>query len=115
MKKASIILILSIILFSCSKDDDINITTENISITNTETYEYDLGHFGIEEGARISKQAEHFEISELNRNETIVYTYKAEEGFVGSDLVKIEIITGSDGSSSGKVSEIVVIKFNVTE
>ena len=115
MKKVSIILILSIILFSCSKDDDINVTTENISISNTETYEYDLGGFGDEDGARISKQAEHFEISELNRNETIIYTYKPEEGFIGSDLVKIDIITGSDGSSSGKVSKIVEIKFNVTE
>tara|TARA_R100001369_G_scaffold75871_4_gene104945 strand:+ start:1238 stop:1585 length:348 start_codon:yes stop_codon:yes gene_type:complete len=115
MKKICLIVGLTIIFFSCSKDDDVNITKENISISNTEAYEYDLGGFGDEDGARISQQAEHHEISELNRNETIIYTYKPKENFLGSDLVKIEIITGSDGSSSGSVSKIVEIKFNITE
>lgn len=115
MKKIFLISILTFSLISCSNDDDVNVTSENINISNTETYEYDLGGFGDEDGARISKQAEHYEISELNRNETIVYIYKPAEGFTGSDLVKIEIITGSDGSSPGNVSKIVEIKFNVTE
>lgn len=115
MKKASFVLILSIILFSCSKDDEVHVTTEHINISNTETYQYDLGQFGFEDGAIISKQAEHYELSELNRNETIIYTYKSQEGYLGSDKVKIEIITGSDGSSSGKVSKIVEINFNISE
>lgn len=115
MKKVSLILILTIILFSCSKDDDINVATENVNISNNETYEYDLGGFGDEDGARISQQAEHFAVSELNRAETIVYKYKPEEGFVGADSVQIEIITGSDGSSSGRVSRKVEIMFTVTE
>ena len=101
-------------LFSCS-NDDVNVTTENVTISNSETYQYNLGGFGDEEGVKISKQAEHYEISELNRSETIVYIYKPEEGFSGSDLVKIEIITGSDGSSPGSVSKVVEINFNVTE
>lgn len=115
MKTINLILILTILLFSCSNDDDINVTTENITIANTETYEYDLGGFGDEDGARISKQAEHYELSQLNRNETIIYTYKPQEGYLGSDKVKIEIITGSDGASYGKVSKIVEINFNITE
>lgn len=43
MKKVSLILILTIILFSCGKDDDVTVITENITISNTETYKYDLG------------------------------------------------------------------------
>ena len=115
MKKVFLIMLLTFGAFSCSNDDDISVTTESVNISNSETYQYDLGGFGDEDGARISKQAGHYEISELNRNETIIYTYKAEEGFSGSDLVKIEIITGSDGSISGSVSKVVEIKFNITE
>ncbi len=114
MRNAFLIFVLTMCMVSCS-GDDIDVTTENISLLNTETYEYDLGAFGIEDGARISKQAEHYEISELNRNETIVYTYKPANGFTGSDQVRIEIITGSDGASAGSVSSIVEIKFTVTE
>ena len=116
MKKVSLILLLTIILFSCRKDDDVTVITENITISNTETYKYDLGGFGDEDGARISKQAEHYEISGLTRKDNIVYTYKPKEGFIGSDLVKIEIKTGSDGSGSdtGKVTKIVQINFMVT-
>lgn len=115
MKKIFLILVLTLSLHSCSSDDDVNVATENVNISKTETYEYDLGGFGDEDGARISKQAGHYQISELNRNETIVYTYKPMKGFLGSDLVRIEIITGSDGSSPGKVSKVVEIKFNITE
>lgn len=115
MKKIFLIIVLTFVVLSCSSDDDINITTENVNISNSEIYAYDLGGFGDEDSARISKQAEHYEISELSGNERIIYTYKAKEGFSGSDLVKIEIITGSDGSSSGKVSKIVEIKLNITE
>jgi len=114
MKKTFLILALIFSFYSCSSDD-VNVTTENVNISNLESYEYDLGGFGDEDGARISKQAEHYVISELKRNETIVYTYKPEQGFYGSDLVKIDIITGSDGSSSGSVSKVIEIKFNITE
>ena len=115
MKNIFLVLVLSCSLFSCSSDDDVNVTTENVSISNSEIYEYDLGAFGDEDGARISKQAHHYEISELNRNAIIVYTYKPEEGFSGLDFVKIEITTGSDGSGSGSVSKIIEIKFTVNE
>ena len=115
MRSAFLILVLSFIFFSCSSDGDLDVITEKVTISNTETYEYDLGGFGDEDGAVISIQAKNFQISELIRKETIVYTYKSAEGFLGSDRVRIEIITGSDGASSGKVSSIVEIIFNVTE
>src|SRR5690606_35623360 len=98
MRKAFQIIFLIYSIASCSSDD-VNVITENVSITNNETYVYDLGNFGDEDGVVISKQAEHYQISELIRNETIVYTYKPANGFSGFDNVKFEIITGSDGSS----------------
>ncbi len=67
MKKTLLILILAVITLSCSKDDE-NVTEQSVDISNTEIYEYDLGSFGIEDGARINIQAENYEISELNRD-----------------------------------------------
>jgi len=120
MKKLFIVFILTGILFSCSNDDDPNnqMISENIDLLNTEDYEYDLGSFGDEEGAEIITQAEHFDISELNRDVDtgkILYQYKPQEGFVGSDFVEITTNRGSDGASSGNDITTVKIKFNVTE
>lgn len=114
MKKAFLILVLTLSIASCSSDD-VEVVTENVSISNSETYTYDLGDFGDEDGARIAKQAEHYQISEINRNETIVYTYKPANGYSGSDKVTIEIITGSVDGSAVNVIRIVEIKFTVTD
>jgi hypothetical protein len=58
---------------------------------------------GDEDGARISTQAKHYSISEIRRdaetNWVAVYVYQPAAGFVGSDYVEIEILTGSDGVS----------------
>ncbi len=120
MKKVFIAFILTGILFSCSNDDDSNnqIIIENINLLNTENYEYDLGSFGDEEGASITTQAEHFEISDLKMivsSGEIIYQYVAQEGFVGSDSVEITTNRGSDGASSGNDISTVKVKFNVTE
>jgi len=96
MKKLFLLFILITFLIStsCSNDDDANpeVTILNITISNTETYSYNLGVFGDEEGAGINIQAEHFEISETNRNpetEEINYNYKPEINYKGSDFVEI--------------------------
>jgi hypothetical protein len=119
MRKIALLLILSFTFLSCSNDDDdssdSNTVVEYFSINNNEIFEYDLGNFGDEDGAQIATQASHFLISELNGTNNIVYTYKASEGYVGTDFVRIELTTGSDGSSSGTVSSVVEIRFNVTE
>ena len=116
MKKTLLILILAIITFSCSNDDE-NVTEIKIDILNTEVYEYNVGSFGIEDGARINVQAENFEISELNRdgNGQIIYKYQPQIGFVGSDFVEIRTARGSDGSNEGNDINFVKIRFNVTE
>jgi hypothetical protein len=75
----------------------------NVSLKNTETYQYPAGD-GDEEGARLSSQSNHSSISEIRRNaETdwaVVYVYRPVAGFVGSDSAAIEILTGSDGTSA---------------
>ncbi len=83
-----------VITTSCSNDDDTSpeVTVFNITVSNTEFYTYDLGSFGDEEGAGINTQAEHFEISETNRNpetDQIIYTYQPKLDYNGSDFVEI--------------------------
>jgi len=121
MKNLGLFFILTLSLFSCSNDDEnSNVTTKHITISNTETYTYNLGvaGFGFFDGAKIGQQTEHFEISEINRNATMVYTYKPEADFVGEDFVRLEVVSNSDinefGPSFGNVSEIVEINFTVT-
>ena len=87
-------------LQSCGGSNPVE--TINVSLKNTEVYQYPTVG-GDEDGARISIQAKHYSTSEIRRNaEThwiAVYTYQPAAGFVGSDYVDIEILTGSDGAS----------------
>jgi len=94
MKKLFLLFAVVSIFASCSNDDDASpeVTVLNITIPNSENYEYDLGSLGDEEGAGIYIQAKHYEISETNRNsetDQITYTYKAEQDFIGTDFVEI--------------------------
>jgi len=94
MKKLLFFVILGFIASSCSNDDDTSpeVTVLNITISNTENYEYDLGGFGDEEGAGIHIQAEHFEISYTERNpenDQIIYYYQPELNYKGTDFVEI--------------------------
>ena len=118
MKKIFLLFVLIGILSSCSKDDKENIIDQNVTIRNSENYEYDLGFFGDEEGAGIQTQADHFEISELNRDFSIgkvIYTYKPLSEYVGTDYVELITERGSDGSGSNPDRSIIKITFNVTE
>jgi hypothetical protein len=75
----------------------------SVTITDQDIFEYKTGIGGDEEGAVITVQAQHYEISEIVRNSETnfeaVYRYKAKIGFKGSDYVEIETRTGSDGAS----------------
>ena len=81
IKKIILSLLCIWFLGSCSNDDGNNneIKTENSTISNSDTYTYNLGSFGFEEGANFQKQAKNFEISELVRTglkSEIIYKYK---------------------------------------
>ena len=111
-----LILTLGILTNSCDNNNDsYEVIEQNISLSNSEDYEYDLGDFGDEEGVSIETQAEHFEISELERGENIIYKYEPIVDFIGTDYVEIKTFRGSDGASPNTDISIVKIIFNVYE
>jgi hypothetical protein len=117
--KLSISLIIMYFFCSCDKDDTVNPGKElDIQLKNTETYDYDFGISGDEEGATIIVQAQHFEISELMRNSStdwsIIYRYKPEDNYTGNDYVEIETCTGGEGVACTKVDTL-RINFTITD
>lgn len=124
MKKIFVILILAGSLISCSNNDDVTnnpnnkIIEENVNISNNETYEYNLGVFGDEEGAGITTQAKHYEISELEREAAvgkIIYMYKPQNNYIGPDYVEISTSRGASFAGDDAERTIIQIKFNITE
>ena len=117
IKKIILSLLCIWFLGSCSNDDGNNneIKTENSTISNSDTYTYNLGSFGFEEGANFQKQAKNFEISELVRTglkSEIIYKYKAKVNFIGTDYVEIWAGRGSDGASPN--TNVKIIKIIIT-
>ena len=102
---------------ACNSSTDPEIERESLTVTikNSEIYTYNTGIGGDEEGATISRQANHFEVSDIIRNaDTMwqaVYTYKAKSGFSGVDYVELKLSRGSDGASPPTDIEIIKIEF----
>ena len=120
IKKIILSLLCIWFLGSCSNDDGNNneIKTENSTISNSDTYTYNLGSFGFEEGANFQKQAKNFEISELVRTglkSEIIYKYKAKVNFIGTDYVEIWAGRGSDGASPNTNVKIIKLIITVTK
>ena len=120
IKKIILSLLCIWFLGSCSNDDGNNneIKTENSTISNSDTYTYNLGSFGFEEGANFQKQAKNFEISELVRTglkSEIIYKYKAKVNFIGTDYVEIWAGRGSYGASPNTNVKIIKIIITVTK
>jgi hypothetical protein len=111
------LLILVLFQFPGCKQQSVNEQSvadgSTVPLKNTETYEYPTVG-GDEDGARITKQASHYEVSEIRRNASTkyvaVYTYQPKTGYVGLDYVEIEIYTGSNGANPP--SNIRTVKFN---
>lgn len=105
----ALVLSASVHIHGCRNPTEVE--TVRVSLENTETYSYPTVG-GDEEGARISIQAKHYSISEIRRdaetNWVAVYFYRPAAGFVGTDYVEIEILTGSDGASPAKISRVVL-------
>jgi len=113
-------IILSFLIFtqSCKKDESVNSTTKTIYVTikSNETYQFDLGSFGDEEGAGISRQASHFQVSKTERVNyvKIIYTYIPAQDYVGTDEVELKAERGSDGAGPNNEITFFVIKFEIT-
>ena len=109
-------LLFSLIVLSfsaCKKAPVYETITKNLKVN--ESYEYNLGGFGDEEGAGISKQAQHFSISEIEytqiNSSVIIYKYKPALNFEGVDEVQLKSSRGSDGSGPNKNIIYTNIKF----
>ena len=118
MKKIFLILI-SVICFSCTRDDDGTPTPkieENVFISKSENYNYQIGFLGDEDGVEITQQAQHFEISRVVRNNNtgeVIYNYKPQSDFIGSDSVELSVTTYAVGLNRSSTVRIVKIIFQV--
>ena len=119
MQRIILLLFTVAILSSCDKEDENpnkDIIVENVNLTNSEIYQYDLGYFGFEEGASLLVQAEHYDTSELDRDMNtgnIIYKYQAQTGYSGKDYVEIQTGRGSDGASPNPFLTIIKITFTI--
>ena len=122
MKKIVLFLLCSGLLISCNKEDDgpdEKIVLQQVTISNSEIFEYSLGNFGDEESAYITTHPKNSEISLIIRDEVpgeIIIQYKANENFQGSDYVEIFAGRGSsNGTTPSTNIEIHKITFTVTD
>ena len=117
--KLILLLEITLLLMSCDKDDSMYLVNKiDVTIENSEDYNYDFNISGDEEGAVIIIQAKHFQVSELIRNSStnwnVVYQYKPEANYVGADYVEIETCNGGQGVNCTN-TEIVRINFTITD
>lgn len=112
----AILFSLILIFASCKKNDET--VTERVTVEAAikagDTYSYNLGAFGDEEGAGIFQQAGHYQLSVINEdaNRILTYTYKAASGFIGKDQVQIKTGRGSDGAFPS--TKILITTINIT-
>ena len=89
-----------------------------VALRNTETYQYPTVAAGDEEGALITKQAQHYRLSEVRRdastNFVCVYIYQPEAGYTGNDYAELEIHTNKVGISEYAQVSKVAFRFTVT-
>ncbi|WP_019037208.1 hypothetical protein [Psychroflexus tropicus] len=116
MKKFILVLFIGFSLSSCAElflDDDINypesdepITSFEINVGNNplggnNIVESSLGTFNINQSASFKLQAQHYQISRIERNQDtgeITYLYQPENGYVGEDYVEILAPTDRNGN-----------------
>lgn len=112
MKKIVLLLIVSISTVSCSfwYDDDIyhrfseeptTLFEINIGSSGDGIAEINIGTFAEDESAAFKLQAQHYRISELNRNQNtgeIFYRYQPPRGYTGEDYVEILAPTDRNGN-----------------
>jgi hypothetical protein len=116
MKKIVLLLFISFSITSCAElfiDDDINypesddpitsfeINVGNNSLGGNNIVESSLGTFNNNQSASFRLQAQHYQISRIERNQDtgeIIYLYQPENGYVGEDYVEILAPTDRNGN-----------------
>ncbi len=110
------------LLLSFACDDSSTAPTQNtpkisVQLRNMDTYEHPTVG-GDEEGARITKQAQHYRVSEIRRDESTnwvaVYVYQPRAGYVGTDYAELEIHTNTVGTPEHDKVTTLVFQFTIT-
>ncbi|MEM9325866.1 MAG: hypothetical protein AAGA85_09425 [Bacteroidota bacterium] len=112
-------LLVPLLVISCNDEPQVAQLTFPVELQKNERYTYNTEIGGDEEGVSIVTQANHFEISEIIRDQSTgfvaVYEYQPAVDFVGSDWVELRLETGSDGMSIPVEATLVRINFNISE
>jgi hypothetical protein len=95
-----------------SNNDSVAQQTTTPILKKNQSFAYDFGLIGIEDGLTISQQAKHFETSTLQRDNggNIMYYYKPQLDYVGNDDVVITLSV----SNGGAVVRTTATKINFT-
>jgi hypothetical protein len=106
MRSGSIVsIVICTLIISCESHNDYT-----IPLNSGELFSYDLNVYGDEEGAKITKQANHYSRSEIIRDSSTgwgaFYYYESIAGYTGPDRVTIETCTGGKGIQCDKISTI---------
>ena len=128
MKKIILLLLICLSFTSCAElflDDDINypesdnpITSFEINVGNNSAagnniVESSLGTYNQDQYAAFKLQAQHYQISRIERNQEtgeITYLYQPQQGYVGQDYVEILAPTDRNGN---QIFETKVFKFQI--
>lgn len=121
MKKISLVLALflslGLLALSCKKSgedcaNNSNHPTTNPVIKKNQTFQYNFGTTGIEDGFSISQQARNFEISSLSRDNSgkMIYTYKPVFNYTGTE----EVVINQDVSNGASVVKTVKTTIRIT-
>lgn len=109
------LLSICVVLPSCGRSLPVEVVA--VSLSNVDAFEYPTVS-GDEEGARITTQPQHAEVSEIRRdadtNWVATYVYQPVSGYVGSDFVQLEIHTNPAGLGPPAVRRL-TIQFTVHE
>ena len=118
IKSALPLFIAIIIITSCNDEPTKTRNSFNVELTKNELFIYDTNHHGDEEGGRIVTQATNFLVSELSRDDStfqLLYRYQPAEDYEGTDVVELELSSGSDGASPSTYLKYVTINFKISE
>lgn len=107
-----------LLLFGCNDEEsriekDISTIVESFTIGIGSSFTYSLGNFPIEGSVKITKQANHFELSEImtgNTGTDIVFQYKPEKNFIGDDYIEITRLDGFGNNHYAKT----IFKISIT-
>jgi hypothetical protein len=105
-----------IIFFNCNSKDEmqspeIEYFDFDSSINTNQLIKLSLGSFSSEGSTEITKQAEHYEISEITYEEMgLVYNYKPNSSFIGTEYVEI---TKSSSIGDNNINQKTIFRINI--